>query len=63
MGSGAKAFYGSHAPAYERCNGTGPLRSPARVQGKYRAVIARRNASDSAISPMPFMPSSMLTHP
>ena len=31
--------------------------------GKYCATIRRRNASDSAISSMPFMPSSMLTQP
>ena len=31
--------------------------------GKYLAHIRRRNASDSAISSMPFMPSSMLIHP
>ncbi len=30
---------------------------------KYFAPIARKNASDLAISPMPFMPSSMLNQP
>src|SRR5207248_7920704 len=30
---------------------------------KYRSPIPRKNASDSAISPIPFMPSSMLTQP
>ncbi len=31
--------------------------------GKYLAPIARRKASDRAISSMPFIPSSMLTQP
>ena len=31
--------------------------------GKYFAPIARRKASDRAISSMPFIPSSMLTQP
>ena len=31
--------------------------------GKYWSTIRRRNARDSAISSIPFMPSSMLIHP
>ena len=31
--------------------------------GKYIALMRLRNASDSAISSMPFMPSSMLIQP
>ena len=37
--------------------------SSSLTPGKYFALIRRRNASDSAISSMPFMPSSMLTQP
>ena len=36
---------------------------PRQASGKYWATIARRKASDSAISSMPFMPSSMLIQP
>ena len=36
---------------------------PLTTHGKYRAVTVRKYASDWAISPMPFMPSSMLTQP
>src|SRR5262249_14726292 len=45
--------------ATDETNANGSHASP----GKYFATIRRRNASDSAISSRPFMPSSMLIQP
>ena len=52
---------GSAPPCRSRSAPCAPRRIYA--SGKYFLLIRRRNASDSAISSMPFMPSSMLTQP
>ena len=41
----------------------GPDAGQGQISGKWRATIIRKNARDSAISSMPFIPSSMLIQP
>ncbi len=57
---------GVDVPDFAAAHEGGSYRRHVRLRphkGKYFALIRRKKASDSAISSIPFMPSSMLTHP